>query len=77
MSKIRLHKRPSGTRHAAISGIHIIPELRHLLKPTDAGFDDGVACPECGAVAMVTCVDPQTQQRYPDDTVHLSRARSL
>ncbi len=75
----RIHTRPSGQRHPAISGVHIIPEFRRLLEKKDMGALSlaGVGCPVCDAHAAFSCFDAETQSYLPDNTVHLLRARLL
>ena len=75
----RIQVRPSGQRHPAITGIHIIPEFRRLLERKDMGALSlaGVSCPVCKVAPIANCVDSTTQQPMSDNTVHLLRARRL
>lgn len=78
----RIHSRPSGLRHPAISGIHTSREWqrehREELDALKLGLaSTGVECPRCKAAPSAPCVDERTKDHMGWHEVHIERAESM
>ena len=77
----RIHVRPSGLRHFAITGSHMSKEMRDrykdemkAMKITDSS--SGVPCPVCKVSHSQPCIDLGHKRYMPMDTVHMERAQA-